>query len=498
MNEDLSGGTGNLSAVTWTIDCACSALRNLPGLQGGNSLISMSPVSLVFSSDQETARWFNQVLIELDFDVEHRPEIFGAIEELTSRRLDVIACDWGEGLEAAFLLKTSRDLKLNQTAFTVVIADRDSAADARKAGADLVLIKPLISEKAKRQLLHCEKFLAHMRTLLPKLGFSGPEAAHSPAVSSRVEERRYTEWPKAPQPSFVHRNENILPVVPAFAFNDGFFRDNGVFCRQRPDQPKHRDTQSRHRRQYRRFLRGTFLQGRVLQIAAIATVFLSVGYVFSEPLSGESHGVSVAKICGQALQRTAAWFHGAETADAQPKPMPDDTDGFLIPPMGQSRFRSHVAPVVRSVTKPTADSRPELASVAPPQAATIAASVEIPDSLKRMSPGLRTAAVATGSSFLSYLEPVSLSEDFAQKLLLQKVQPSYPEQAIRAGLQGPVILQAWIARDGSIRDLKLVRGSLFLGRAAYNAVKQWRYQPYVLNGRPVEAQTYVTVDFRLP
>ncbi len=52
--------------------------------------------------------------------------------------------------------------------------------------------------------------------------------------------------------------------------------------------------------------------------------------------------------------------------------------------------------------------------------------------------------------------------------------------------------------DGSIRDLKLVRGSLFLGRAAYNAVKQWRYQPYILNGRPVEAQTYVTVDFRLP
>ncbi|HEV2730626.1 MAG TPA: TonB family protein [Terriglobales bacterium] len=461
----------------------------------------MSPVSLVFSSDRETARWFNQVLIELEFDVEHRPEIFGAIEELTSRRFDVIACDWGEGLEAAFLLKTSRDLKLNQTAFTVVIADRDSAADVRKAGADLVLIKPLISEKAKRQLLHCEKFLAHIRTLLPKLGFSAPEAVHSPAISRRVEERPCTEWPKVPQPSLVHRNENILPVVPAFAFNDGFFRENGVFFGQHSDPPKRRDTQGRHRKHYRRFLRGAFPQGRVLQIAAIATVFLSVGYVFSEPLSGESHGPSVAKICGQALQRTAAWFHGTETAELRPKPATDDSDGFFIPPTAQSRFRSHVSPVVRSVTKPvsTADSRPEQASVAPPQAAaTITASVEIPDSLKKISPGLRTAPVATGSSFLSYLEPVSLSEDFAQKLLLQKVQPSYPEQAIRAGLQGSVILQAWIARDGSIRDLKLVRGSLFLGRAAYNAVKQWRYQPYVLNGRPVEAQTYVTVDFRLP
>jgi TonB family protein len=450
----------------------------------------MSPVSLVFSSDQETARWFNQVLIELDFAVEHRQEIFGAIEELTSRRFDVIACDWGEGLEAAFLLKTSQDLKLNQTAFTVVIANRDSAADARKAGADLVLIKPLISEKAKRQLLHCEKFLAHMQRWLPKLGFTGPVAAHSPVVSKPVEgERAYPEWPRVPQPSSIHRNENILPVVPAFAFDNGFIRDNAVFFDKNPDTPKHRSTQSRHRKHHDRFL----------QMAAIATVFLSVAYVFNEPLRSESHGISVARICGQALQRTAAWFYRRETADAQPKPATDGTDGVLVPSAGRSRFRIHVSPVVRPAPKlvTNADSRPE------PEAnqksvATTNASLEVPDSLKRIGSGLRTAQVVSGSSFLSYLEPVSVSEDLAQKLLLQRVQPSYPEQAIRAGLQGPVILQALIGRDGSIRDLKLVQGSFFLGRAAYNAVKQWRYHPYLLNGRPVEAQTYVTVDFRLP
>jgi periplasmic protein TonB len=82
--------------------------------------------------------------------------------------------------------------------------------------------------------------------------------------------------------------------------------------------------------------------------------------------------------------------------------------------------------------------------------------------------------------------------------LLQKVPPNYPEQALKAGLQGPVVLQAWIARDGTIRELKLIRGSFLLGQAAYKAVRQWRYQPYLLNGRAVEAQTYVTIDFRLP
>jgi protein TonB len=96
------------------------------------------------------------------------------------------------------------------------------------------------------------------------------------------------------------------------------------------------------------------------------------------------------------------------------------------------------------------------------------------------------------------MEPVELPEGLTRKLLLQSVQPAYPEQALQAGLQGPVVLQAWIAKDGSIRDLKLIRGSLLLGKAAYSAVKQWRFQPYLLNGRAVEAQTYVTVDFKLP
>ena len=69
---------------------------------------------------------------------------------------------------------------------------------------------------------------------------------------------------------------------------------------------------------------------------------------------------------------------------------------------------------------------------------------------------------------------------------------------MKAGIEGAVILQAWIGKDGSIRDLKLVDGSLLLGRAAVEAVKQWRYKPYLRNGVAVEAQTYVTVNFRLP
>jgi protein TonB len=96
------------------------------------------------------------------------------------------------------------------------------------------------------------------------------------------------------------------------------------------------------------------------------------------------------------------------------------------------------------------------------------------------------------------MEPVTLSERTAEELLLEKVPPSYPAQALKAGLQGPVVLQAWIGKDGSIQDLKLVNGSFLLAQAAVDAVKQWRYRPYVRNGVAVEAETYVTVNFTLP
>jgi protein TonB len=86
----------------------------------------------------------------------------------------------------------------------------------------------------------------------------------------------------------------------------------------------------------------------------------------------------------------------------------------------------------------------------------------------------------------------------AEKLLLKSPPPSYPELALRARIEGAVVLEAWIGVDGEIRQLKLIRGSLLLGQAACAAVRSWRYKPYLLNGQAVEAETMVTIDFRLP
>jgi len=77
------------------------------------------------------------------------------------------------------------------------------------------------------------------------------------------------------------------------------------------------------------------------------------------------------------------------------------------------------------------------------------------------------------------------------------VKPIYPALARNAHVEGQVVLKAVIAKDGSIRDLKVLKGPAMLTRSAMTAVKQWRYKPYLLNAQPVEVETQITLDFRL-
>jgi periplasmic protein TonB len=78
-----------------------------------------------------------------------------------------------------------------------------------------------------------------------------------------------------------------------------------------------------------------------------------------------------------------------------------------------------------------------------------------------------------------------------------RVNPTYPPLARQARISGQVVLRAVIAKDGSIENLTLVSGHPMLAPAAIEAVKQWKYRPYLLNGEPVEVDTEVLVNFTL-
>jgi protein TonB len=80
---------------------------------------------------------------------------------------------------------------------------------------------------------------------------------------------------------------------------------------------------------------------------------------------------------------------------------------------------------------------------------------------------------------------------------LRQTKPVYPPMAILARVQGTVVLQAIIGRDGTVQDLKVVSGPALLIRAAMEAVKTWRYQPTLLNSEPVDVLTEISVNFTL-
>ena len=430
-----------------------------------------------------------QALYELEFEVEHCPEIFAAVERLTSRSFDVIVTDFDDGLEASFLLKTSRELKANSGAFTLAVtSDRDANAAARRVGADLVLNKPIVTEVAKYSLLTSDAFLRSMKNWLPKLQIgTGPATQRvqpgsmSPglpeAPSARSEASAGASSGRNPS-NFLDRRPPALPLRKSTEPLALWPYDSRVHAKNR-----HRST-------------------ALVLTAAMAMVFLSVGYVFSEPTRSQSVVGSVAFACERVLTKTESWLRPPQDGGDSTSEWAQNDEPGASGTRKSSRIR------VTEIHDPSDTAETKLVSAPPPQpvgpqnepaqVARITTPPIIPQSLRTPVPAIADVPGKSSSSLLAVLQPVDLPEDFSNRLILQRVEPNYPAPAMRAGLQGAVVLRAWIGKDGHIQDLKLIHGSLLLGQEAYQAVKQWRYRPYLLNGQAVEAQTYVTVDFKLP
>ena len=113
--------------------------------------------------------------------------------------------------------------------------------------------------------------------------------------------------------------------------------------------------------------------------------------------------------------------------------------------------------------------------------------------------------IVNSTSNLAYipkLQPVipqrvRISQGVTTGMLIHKVEPPYPALARSARIQGDVVLKAIIDKEGNIQDLQLVSGHPMLVPSAIQAVRQWRYRPYLLNGQPVEVETTITVIFTL-
>jgi protein TonB len=106
--------------------------------------------------------------------------------------------------------------------------------------------------------------------------------------------------------------------------------------------------------------------------------------------------------------------------------------------------------------------------------------------------------VGASSAPTPVLQTLNVSQGVSQGLLTKKVQPIYPRNALAMHIEGSVEVMATISKTGDISHVKVLSGDGQLAKAATDAVKQWKYKPYLLNGDPVEIQTEITINFKLP
>ena len=109
----------------------------------------------------------------------------------------------------------------------------------------------------------------------------------------------------------------------------------------------------------------------------------------------------------------------------------------------------------------------------------------------RLQPDGQRAAPSTRT-------PAKESGEVSEKRLIHRVEPEYPPEARAQHIQGSVVLDVQIGGDGAVRNIAVVEGDRSLADAAVQAVRQWRYQPFSVNGQPAEMETRITIRFTLP
>jgi TonB family protein len=166
------------------------------------------------------------------------------------------------------------------------------------------------------------------------------------------------------------------------------------------------------------------------------------------------------------------------------------------------------SPVSKAATPPAVAAKPApaplvvkggavpTAKAEAPAADTTAPSVAMADPA---SSGALSGLVSSGANGPKpILQQVNVSQGVSQGLLIKRVQPVYPKTALLMKIEGVVELMATVSQSGDITAVKVLKGDPQLTKAASDAVKQWKYKPYLLNGVPVEITTQVTVNFKLP
>jgi TonB family protein len=130
-----------------------------------------------------------------------------------------------------------------------------------------------------------------------------------------------------------------------------------------------------------------------------------------------------------------------------------------------------------------------------PHSAVNPAPVDPPTVVLASNNGEKLPSLASETASLPTLD-LKVSQGVTAPTIIHKIEPVYPREALSQRISGTVTLTASIAEDGSVREVKIVQGDPTLAAAAVAAVRQWRYSPCLLNGKPIAVQKKITIIFR--
>jgi TonB family protein len=455
--------------------------------------------ALLFSKSPETAALPAAVIDDSGIRIEVCSDIFNAIEKGTKQSFSYLIVDWSDRPEAGFLLKRARESAANRNAVAIAIVDNaPSPLELHENRLDFLIHRPIAAEEARVVLAKaCQQVQAQVQAALDaevggslqkiETGAASREPEHPNFVSVAVD---------APKPRLNAPQANCQNLEP----EESTGGDEGTIAEAEPERSQP-------------VIWFRTVCAAVLAVAAVFCVWRSRDAVLY--LAHTHDGVF------HVLRKSMAALLSTSQSGAQPvRPLiadgqqdayfsrtPQNTNGQptlgLMPAEASLPEAAVRLPRAFHFPLPT----PELVHSNPPPLHV--QRPRVPESLRDAAPITRPMVATVDPAQIMpvsipvrpiphFSEPVHLSEEAARAMLVHSVDPVYPPEAVAQKLHGPVVLQAMISRDGSVEDLKMVRGYFVLGRAAIAAVQQWRFQPYMLNGRPAATQTVLTVNFSRP
>ena len=447
--------------------------------------------ALLFSKGPETNAAFTTACENAGVRLEVCEDIFSAIEKGAKQPFSCVIVDWSEQPEAGFLLKRTREFAPNANALSIALVDREpTAAEMRDHQLNFLIYRPVSAPEADAVLAKaCEKMPEVDVTGLPEKPRPLPQppaqpkivaAAPAPTPAQDLEPQpaeavaqKDASFPESDDPALNSADEEALPSGRQFSWQSAaavLLLLGAAYCLWNA--------------------RGTLLylartrenRTHIFKDSVSALFYLNPSA--TNPTGSASADMAIDAYVSRSVGHSDPHLHlgvVSSQADlgASPIPMRPPSDFPLPAPF----YQPEPAPSVSARHATIPDSLRGSSTIPPPVV------VNTPP----MMPVSAPAVIPVSTQQFS--EPIEVSEEAARALLVHSVMPVYPPEAVAQKLKGPVILQATIGRDGAVEDLKIVRGSFLLSKAAIAAVKQWRFQPYTLNGHPAEMQTLLTINF---